>query len=78
MNVIKKQGVPGEENDRFSNTEEVVDTLTAIISTCSLGHAAANFQQYDEYAFPPNYPGLLLDHPPTDKVRFILLFIYHK
>lgn len=61
------QGVPGEENDRFTNAEEVVDTLTAIISTCSLGHAAANFQQYDEYAFPPNYPGILLGKPPTDK-----------
>ncbi|GBM48680.1 Hydroperoxide isomerase ALOXE3 [Araneus ventricosus] len=60
-------GVPGEENNRFTNTEEVVDAMTSIISTCSLGHAAANFQQYDEYAFPPNYPGILYGDPPKDK-----------
>ncbi|XP_054721720.1 polyunsaturated fatty acid 5-lipoxygenase-like [Uloborus diversus] len=60
-------GVPGEENNRFTNSEEVIDTITAIISICSLGHAAANFQQYDEYAFPPNYPGILYGDPPRDK-----------
>ncbi|GIY46113.1 allene oxide synthase-lipoxygenase protein [Caerostris darwini] len=61
-------GVPGEENNRFTNTEELVDTMTSIISTCSLGHAAANFQQYDDYAFPPNYPGILYGEPPKDKL----------
>ncbi|XP_042907350.1 allene oxide synthase-lipoxygenase protein isoform X1 [Parasteatoda tepidariorum] len=60
-------GVPGAENNRFTETEEVVDTVTSIISTCSLGHAAANFQQYDDYAFPPNYPGILHGDPPRDK-----------
>ncbi|XP_035228513.1 allene oxide synthase-lipoxygenase protein-like [Stegodyphus dumicola] len=60
-------GVPGDENNRFTDTEEVVDTLASIISTCSLGHAAANFQQYDDYAFTPNYPGILCADPPRDK-----------
>ncbi|KAG8197556.1 hypothetical protein JTE90_007292 [Oedothorax gibbosus] len=61
-------GVPGSKNNRFTNTEEVVDCLSAIISTCSLGHAAANFQQYDDYAFPPNYPAILYGEPPKDKL----------
>lgn len=61
------QGVPGEDNNRFTKAEEIIDTVTVIISTCSLGHAAANFQQYDEYAFPPNYPGLLTGEIPKDK-----------
>ncbi|PRD29945.1 UNVERIFIED_CONTAM: Allene oxide synthase-lipoxygenase protein [Trichonephila clavipes] len=60
-------GIPGEKNSRFTDTEELVDTMTSIISTCSLGHAAANFQQYDDYAFPPNYPGILYGEPPKDK-----------
>lgn len=61
-------GVPGSECNRFTDAEEVIDVITVIISTCSLGHAAANFQQYDEYAFPPNYPGILFGDVPTFKV----------
>jgi hypothetical protein len=43
-------------------------TLTAIIYTCSIAHAAANFQQYDEYGAPLNYPFIMTGTPPTDKV----------
>lgn len=61
------QGVPGNEDGEFSTHEEIILTVTAIISTCSVGHAAANFQQYDEYAFPPNYPSILSGEIPRDK-----------
>lgn len=64
------KGVPGEENGRFTTVDEVIDTVTAIISQCSVGHAAANFQQYEDYAFPPNYPAFLDGTPPVDKAAF--------
>jgi len=49
-------------------------TLTAIIYACSVGHAAANFQQYDEYGAPLNYPFIMTGTPPTDKASS---FYYH-
>lgn len=61
------KGVPGAEHGKFTTVDEVIDTVSAIISQCSVGHAAANFQQYEEYAFPPNYPAFLYNAPPTDK-----------
>ncbi|CAN8006286.1 unnamed protein product, partial [Ixodes hexagonus] len=61
------KGVPGEEKGRFTTQEEVIDTVAAIISQCSVAHAAANFQQYEDYAFPPNYPAYLDRGPPKDK-----------
>lgn len=61
------KGVPGDEHGRFTNVEQVIDTVTAIIQQCSVAHAAANFQQYEEYAFPPNYPAFLYNGPPKDK-----------
>ena len=36
---------------------------------CSVGHAAVNFNQYDEYAFPPNYPMVIRTERPKDKVN---------
>lgn len=60
--------------------DEVVDVVTVIIATCSLGHAAANFQQYEQYAFVPNYPGILMDKIPTEKVKtspMLSLASYH-
>ncbi|KAJ8298470.1 hypothetical protein KUTeg_025001 [Tegillarca granosa] len=59
------KGVPG--NGKFENTDQIIQTLTCIIYTCSVGHAATNFPQYDEYAFPPNYPGLVRGVPPKNK-----------
>ncbi|CAC5374170.1 ALOX5 [Mytilus coruscus] len=58
-------GVPGDGN--FKTTDQLILTLTTIIYTCSAGHAAANFQQYDEYGAPFNYPFHLSGNPPTDK-----------
>ena len=39
--------------------------------TASVGHAAANFCQYDEYAYPPNYPARLHGKRPRNKVSVI-------
>ncbi|XP_063413651.1 allene oxide synthase-lipoxygenase protein-like [Mytilus trossulus] len=58
-------GVPN--NGKFVATDQLVLALTAIIYTCSVGHAAANFQQYDEYGAPFNYPYFLSGSPPKDK-----------
>ena len=37
---------------------------------CTAGHGVSNFGQYDEYAFPPNYPAFLYGEPPMDKVSW--------
>ncbi|XP_033743196.1 allene oxide synthase-lipoxygenase protein-like [Pecten maximus] len=58
-------GVPG------SGTVTTIDQLATIITSniymCSVAHAAANFPQYDQYAFPPAYPASMRGKPPTDK-----------
>ena len=58
---------------KFEDIEDLVKTVTAIIFISSVGHAAANFAQYDEYAFPPNYPAFLRGKPPRSKVNISLL-----
>ncbi|KAL8617085.1 hypothetical protein ACOMHN_014256 [Nucella lapillus] len=60
-------GVPGE--GRLSSNDQLVSILTTIIYTCSVSHASTNFPQYDEYGFPPNYPGLLRGRPPSTKAE---------
>ncbi|KAL4218062.1 Arachidonate 5-lipoxygenase [Mactra antiquata] len=59
------QGVPGESG-KFVSRENVVSVCVFIIYTCSVGHATS-LKQYDEYAFPPNYPTILRGTPPTSK-----------
>lgn len=59
-------GVPN--NGVFEVIDQLVVTLTAIIYACSVGHAAANFQQYDEYGAPLNYPFSMNGTPPKDKM----------
>ncbi|XP_045195611.2 allene oxide synthase-lipoxygenase protein-like [Mercenaria mercenaria] len=61
-------GVYGD-NDEFSTKDQVSRTLTNIIFTCSAQHAAVNFRQYEEYAYPPNYPAILQGKPPKNKSR---------
>ncbi|XP_067141773.1 allene oxide synthase-lipoxygenase protein-like [Centruroides vittatus] len=59
------KGIPG--NQGFTQVDEIVDVVTSIIAICSINHSAANFLQFDEYAFPPNYPAILYGEPPRDK-----------
>lgn len=60
-----------QNEGRFETTDQLVMTLTPIIYTCTVGHAAANYQQYDEYGDPFNYPYILHGVPPKEKVRFL-------
>lgn len=53
---------------KFEVVDDLIKTVTAFIFLSSVGHAAANFCQYDEYAFPPNYPALLNGKAPSAKV----------
>ncbi|WAQ94822.1 LOX5-like protein [Mya arenaria] len=59
-------GVPGSDG-KFTTRDQFITVLTSIIYTCSVGHASVNFKQYDEYAFPMNYPSWLKGDPPKDK-----------
>ncbi|KAK8746647.1 hypothetical protein OTU49_017121 [Cherax quadricarinatus] len=68
-NGVGLKNVPGN-SDGFTCVEEVIDVVTVIIATCSLGHSAANFQQYEQYAFVPNYPGILMADVPKEKVNY--------
>ena len=54
---------------KFTVLEDLIKAVTSIIFISSVGHSAANFAQYDEYAFPPNYPAFLRGKPPTNKVN---------
>jgi arachidonate 5-lipoxygenase len=58
-------GIP----EKLDNIEQLVEICTVMISTCSMGHAAVNYQQYETYGFPPNYPALLMHAPPKKKVE---------
>ena len=55
-------------SNELTNNEDLIEMLTVFIFISSVGHAAANFGQYDEYAFPPNYPSILRTQRPTTKV----------
>ena len=70
------QGVWG--NGAFLNMEDLCKTLTTMMFILTNVHAAANFNQYDEYAYPPNFPFRLDGAPPTEKVSNLKLKMTQK
>ena len=64
--MFVSQGMPHE--GKFKRVGDLVLVCTSLIFTCSVQHAAVNASQYDEYAFPPNYPIYLAGQPPIDRV----------
>jgi arachidonate 5-lipoxygenase len=78
QNWVKEMAAPLEQGcgflgmpEKLTCVEQLVEIVTAVISICSMGHAAANFQQYQAYAFPPNYSVLLTAVPPKCKVKYL-------
>jgi len=65
----KIKGVFG--NGQFSDLNDLKKTITSVLFLASVAHASANFAQYDEYAFPPNYPSILLGDPPNSKEQVV-------
>ncbi|KAH3795315.1 hypothetical protein DPMN_148865 [Dreissena polymorpha] len=63
LGVLGIEGV----NGKFTSRDQLIQVVTSIIYTCSAGHAGVNFKQYDEYAFPMNYPSKMRGKPPSDK-----------
>ncbi|GAB1601975.1 allene oxide synthase-lipoxygenase protein-like, partial [Argonauta hians] len=63
------KGLPVKNGGKCQLTKkyEVKQFITSILFTCSVSHAHANFLQYEEYAFPANYPSMLRTPLITDK-----------
>ena len=65
--ILSFQGVWG--NGSFTNMDDLTKTMATMVFILTNVHAAANFNQYEEYGFPPNYPFRLNGTPPTSKVN---------
>uniref|UniRef100_A0A7M6DMI8 Allene oxide synthase lipoxygenase protein n=1 Tax=Clytia hemisphaerica TaxID=252671 RepID=A0A7M6DMI8_9CNID len=64
----KTDGMRGVWGDgAFTKLDDLSKTLSTMVFILSNVHAAANFNQYDEYGYPPNLPFRLDGAPPTDK-----------
>ena len=62
--MVYLQGIP-----EFTNIKNLVDVLTSFIYICSVEHSATNFPQYEQYAFPPNFPAKLTYRPEDGVVK---------
>merc|ERR1719378_514456 len=64
----KTEGMKGVWGDgEMKKLEHLSKTLSTMVFILSNVHAAANFNQYDEYGYPPNLPFRLDGPAPTDK-----------
>ncbi|KAK3755758.1 hypothetical protein QZH41_019984, partial [Actinostola sp. cb2023] len=59
------KGIPGD--GLITTADELITLLTSIIFQTTVGNAAVNTPQYEEYGYIPNYPALLMGSPPKDK-----------
>jgi len=64
-NGLGIKGVP--HGGRFQTNAALIQTVSSLIYTCTAKHAAIDFNQYDQYGFPPNYPIYLYGEPPKDE-----------
>ena len=72
---ILMQGMP--RGGQFRHHADLVLVCTSIIFTCSAQHKAVNASQYNEYAFPPNYPIYLAGQPPVNRVSgHLMVHVY--
>ena len=62
------QGVWGD--GEFTKLDDLIKTMTTFVYILTCVHAAANFNQYDEYGFAPNFPFRLMGLPPKNKVFY--------
>lgn len=70
MLVDKKDGAGMEGvfgNGEFKEKSDLIKVVSAVIFMSSVQHAAANFCQYDEYAFSPFYPAFMRGEVPNNK-----------
>lgn len=64
----RDMGLPLKDGKGTFNTiQDLILVLTSVIYISSAGHASTNFSQYEEYAFPPNYPSKLNGEAIKDK-----------
>jgi hypothetical protein len=59
------RGLP--EGGSVSTIENLKAVLTRIVFTCTAEHSSVNNGQYDMFGYPPNVPGSMYKHWPTDK-----------
>ncbi|XP_029653849.1 allene oxide synthase-lipoxygenase protein [Octopus sinensis] len=54
------KGLPMKDGKgHMPSKEQLKLFITTVLFTCSVSHAHANFLQYEEYAFPANYPSMI-------------------
>lgn len=52
---------------QLDTKDELISLCSNLIFELSVQHAAVNYSQYDEYAFPPYHPMSLMEPTPTAK-----------